>query len=543
MSAPPLPRNAEYDLSVLWSTGTDADTSEYDNPSYSNKPGINVNSLGRDAARAYAPPATPACDFTLPNYDGRYSPGGTLGLFVGRGPDVALTANWGTDVTVDDASVLVDDPDVLVDGTAPFPLFSGNIDTADQEIDRATASVSVRALGKSALLNEQTPVIALSENIRTDQAIALVLDAVGWPADERVLDEGDTDLLYFWSNGDTSAAQLINQILGAEGVPSCAYEDSRGYFHFEGRQFRANNTRSSEIQWNLFDGTVGAYNATVDDPSVFVDDPNVFVDGPLDSLLFHIVPATWSANPDEVVRQVRASVNVRTPTSTQKVWEYGGTLTLAANEVRDLEPTDSDPFKSAVTPVAATDYTVSVGSLASVSLLQTSGQTVTLRLTAGASGATVLGVTSNGIQLRAVSLPVTTTVPVTSTVDTDLSAARFRPKDHTINLYPEIAPNQALDLCNNFARRYQRPRDQMTVQMVNINADHMYALLHMQISDRVHVRHQRAAINSDFYIESMSFGLTDGGGLLRGTLNLERVTDDVPARYGTARYGFDSYTE
>ena len=543
MSAPPFYRTATYDLGVVWSTGTDADTSEYDHPSYLNDPGIRIDGLGRDAARAYAPPSVPACDFTLPNYDGRYSPGSTLGLFVGRGPDVSLTATWGSSATVDDADVLTDDSHAIVDGIADYSLFSGNIDTAEQELDRLTASVSVRALGKYALLESLSPRIALVENVRTDEAITLILDAVDWPADKRSLDEGDTDLLYFWSNGDITAASLIDQILGAEGVPSCAYEDSAGVFHFEGRQFRANNPRSTEIQWSLFDGTVGTANATVDDEAALVDDPNVFTDGPLDDLLFHIVPASWSANPDEVVKTVRAEVNVRTATSTQKIWEYGGPLTLGANEIRDLEPTSSDPFKSAVTPVDATDYTVSSGSLASVTLLETAGQTVTLRLVAGAGGATVIGVTSNGIQLRAVSLPVTSRVPVTSIVDTDLSAARYRPKDQTINLWPEIAANQALDLCNNFARRYQRPRDQMTVQVVNLNGAHMYALLNMQISDRVHVRHTRAVINSDFYIESMSLGLIDGGGLLRVTLNLERVTDDVTAQYGEARYGFDSYSE
>lgn len=542
MTAPALPRLATYGLRHVWSTGTDADTSAYDDVSYQNNPGIQISGIGRATHRAYSPPGTPACDDTLSNHDGIYSPGGVLGGFVGRGPETTVDATWGTDITVDDPVVLADDPDVLTDGTVDFRLFTGNIDTAPQRIDRP-ASVQIRSLGKIALLSDSEPVIAVHENLRTDEAITLILDAAGWDADARVIDEGDTDLTYFWADGSQSALSLITMLLGSEGVPACAYEDGEGRFHFEGRQYRQNATRSTTAQWNLYDGTVGTFNATVDDETALVDDPNVFTDGPISSLLFHIVPALWDSNPDEVVATARTSVNVRTATSTQKVWEYGTSLVLANNEVRDIEATSSDPFKSAVTPAAATDYTVSVGSLASVALLETSGTKVRIRLTAGGSGATVLGVTSNGIQLRAVSLPVTTTVPVTSTVDTDTSAARYRPRDRTLSIWPEITALQALDLVNAFARRYQRPRDQMTVQVVNIDADHLYMILHVQISDRVHIRHTRAAINNDFFVESMSHGVADGGGLHRLTLNCERVTDDVAAQYGEARYGFDSYSE
>jgi hypothetical protein len=537
-----LPKNATYRVTVNWATGTDADTEAFNEVSYLTRPGIVVSGIGRATHRAYAPPGTPACDFTLPNTDGRYSPGGILGGFVGRGPETTFDAVWGADILGNDPTVTGDDPDVLGNGRQIVRLFSGNIDTAPQRIDKP-ATVQIRSLGKIALLNDQSPVIPVHEDIRTDEAITLILDAIGWDADARVIDTGDTDLLYFWADGSQSALSLITMLLGSEGVPACAYEDQQGRFHFEGRQYRQNATRSNTVQWNLFDGPVGTYAATGNDPTVLGNDPNVFGNGPLSALLYHIVPAQWQSNPDEVVATVRASVNVRTPTSTQKVWEYGGPLVLSNDETRDIEATASDPFKSAVTPQSGTDYTVAAGSLSSVTLLETSGTKVRIRLVAGSGGATVNGVTSNGIQLRAVSLPVTTTVPVTSTVDTDVTAARFRPRDHTINLWPEIAANQALDLVNAFARRYQRPRDQMTVQLVNLDADHMYAMLNMAISDRVHIRHRRAGINSDFFIESMSHALTDGGGLHRLTLNCERVTADVPAQYGKARYGFDQYTE
>lgn len=543
MTAPPWPTTATYRLRHVWSTGTDADTSAYDDVSYLNSPGVSVTGIGRATHRAYAPPGTPACDATLPNIDGRYAPGGPLGGFVGRGPATTFEADWGVDIAGNDTAVTGDDPDALGNGRQHARLFSGHIDTAVQQIDNPS-SVQIRSLGTIALLNDQTPTIPVHEGIRTDEAIVLILDAVGWDAEARVIDTGDTTLLYFWADGSQSAMQLVTLILGAEGVPACVYEDADGRLHFEGRQYRQNAPRSTTVQWGLFDGPIGSRDATGNDPLVLGDDPNVFGNGPLEFVLFHIVPAQWQSNPDEVVATVRTTVNVRTPTVVQKVWEYGAPLVLTPNEVRDLEATSSDPFKGAVVPVDGTDYVVSVGSpLAGIALLETSGAKVRVRLTAPPSGCTVIGVTSNGIQLRAVALPVTTTVAVRSTIDTDLAAARYRPRDRTLSIWGEIEPNQALDLVNNFARRYQRTRDQMTVQIVNLDAGHMYAILNMRVSDRVHIRHQRAAINSTFYIESLAHALTAANGLHRLTLNVERATDDTPSRYGEARYGLDTYSE
>jgi hypothetical protein len=518
----PTPRIATYDLVHQWSTGTDADTSAYDHPAYQTPPGVVIDGIGRAQDRAFSPPGTPALDDTLPNDDGILSPGGILGSFVGRGPETTFTATWGTEINGDAADVLGDAPDYLGDGRMGALLFFGTIDTAPQQIDRsAGAGVEIRSLGRMSLFTDKAPVLALSEGIRTDQAIALLLDAIGWPSSARDLDTGDTTLLYFWATGQASASTLLQQILAAEGVPACAYEDGFGVFHFEGRQRRQNAPRSTTARWRLVDhGAVGGA-----------------------GLAYHVVPARWESNPDQVVANVSTTVNVRTPTAVQKIWEYGGPLVLGALTTVDIEATSSDPFKSAVVPALGTDYAVTGTALASVTLLETSGQKARIRITSGAGPATVLGVTSNGIQLRAVSLPVTSTVPVASIVDVALSAARFRPKDYAIPLWPEILPNQALDLVNSFARRYQRPRDQITVQLVNYDIYCMQAILEMAISDRVTITHTHANISADFFIEQMRHDLSAGGGLHRLVLSCERVTGDIPAQYGVARYGFDDYSE
>src|SRR4051812_45867919 len=117
----PLPASAPDDvLTVVWSTGTDADTSAYDRTHYQTPPGIQVSGIGRATHRAYAPAGTPSCDFTIPNPDGTYSPGGTLGSFVNRGPEVTYDVTWGTDVRMNAADVLMADSGQLMGGTVDY---------------------------------------------------------------------------------------------------------------------------------------------------------------------------------------------------------------------------------------------------------------------------------------------------------------------------------------------------------------------------------------------------------------------------------------
>lgn len=551
MAAPPLPRIATYTPTIVWGSGTPVDTSAYDDVSryYLNSPGLQIDGVGRDQTRSYAPPSSPAFSLTLTNEDGRFSPGGPLANFLGRGPAVTLDGVWGHDIDIDDPDITLSDPVVLLNGYQTKRLFTGIANTMDQALSRSQRTVSVTAFGSlSTLAVDKKPTTILYENIRTDQAISIILDAIGWDAALRSIDTGDTTLLYWWLNGQTTAMQAINDLLAAEGAGGCAYEDGFGVFHFEGRQFRENNPRSLTPQYSFFDGFHGL-DPSLGDETILLGNDEALLGGQLANLLLHVGDPTYTSNPDEVVKTVAATINARVPTPTQtlgtermKIWEYGSALTLAANQVLDLYPTSADPFKSAVAPVAATDYTVTVGSLAAVALLSTSGQTVTLRLTAGASGATVLGVTSNGIQLRAVSLPVTASQTVTSTVDTATDALRTRPKDpYVLPCWPEIERNAMLDIVNSMALRYRRERRQITFRVVNLDADHMRAILGLQISDRVQFVHTHGLLNEPLWIEQLHYDISPGGGLVTLTIGTERVFDMTGGKFDDAQFDIDAF--
>lgn len=540
MTAPALPRVATYRNEIVWGTGTPIDTSEFDDVTEYTLPVVTIDGIGRDQARAYSPPKAPALTYTLTNESGRFSPGGPLALYLGRGPAASFEAEWGVDIDVDSDDVLVDDPGALVDGLATIGLFQGTAHDMPQQIEIGQRQVAVTAVGRLNSLVVTSPTTILYENIRTDEAVAVLLDACEWPESDRSLDTGDTTLTRWWLNGQTSAMQALNAILMAEGAGSAAFEDGAGVFHFQGRQFRDNNPRSQTVQWAFFDSTVSG-DAIVDSDDVLVDSDEVLVDGAVENALSYVSPSVYTSNPDEVVVSVAATINTRVPsTAPVKVWEYGGTLTLTSSEVRDVQVAATDPFKDAITPREDTDYTITAGALSGVELLTTSGQTVTLRLTAGAGGATITGVddaVSRGIQVRATGLPVTSTQTVTSTVNTSLSTARQGAPNNPLVLdcWSEIGAEQTLDLVNSMARRYQRERRQFSLSVVNVDAVHAYAIFNLRPSDRIQVVHEQAGLNALFWVETMHYTVNNAGFIVL-TLGCEQVFDLTGGRFDSDLY-------
>lgn len=83
----------------------------------------------------------------------------------------------------------------------------------------------------------------------------------------------------------------------------------------------------------------------------------------------------------------------------------------------------------------------------------------------------------------------------------------------------------------------------MTIQLANVDALHLAAILSIAPSDRLHVVHTRGNINAAFFVEQVHHDLTTGGGLHKLILGCERVTDDVPARFGEAQFGTSTFSE
>ena len=104
-------------------------------------------------------------------------------------------------------------------GGTNYDVFTGKID----DIVPITGRNEVRITAKDGwkILNETKVTIPLQENIRIDEAIDLVLDAVGWPTLwGRDLDEARVTLDYWWAD-DEFAGDVIRDLVDRE----------IGYFH------------------------------------------------------------------------------------------------------------------------------------------------------------------------------------------------------------------------------------------------------------------------------------------------------------------------
>lgn len=565
------PRVARYTATILWGTGTTVDTSAYDDvtPYYLNQPGLSVDGIGRDQIRAYSPPATPAFDLTLNNWDRRFSPGGPIGGFVGRGSDTYLDCLWGADPGCN-SDVGADDQTTPANGIETARLFDGILNTAEHTLTRPQRSVQLRALGHLSILLDKKPrddrdsdgnpiAPKLHENIRTDQAVSIILDGVGWPKGKRVIGESETHLLYWWLDGETSGLDALNALLGAEGAGACAYEQA-GVFHWEGRETRQVNPRSTDTQWIFTDGV--AADPSADAANILANDPNALANGQSELLLLAVNPSEYQSNPDEVVASVAAIINQRAPVPAQtggdppevgKIWEYGAPFDLSPGQVVVTETLLSDPYRDAVAPVpdgvgpGPYDYHIEPEAAAptiAMELLQSSGIRVRIRWTnTGGSTVVVRGVTSNGPQLRAVSLPVASELTVRSNIDTSAMATRYAAREMQWAMWAEASIGESQSVVNSMCLRYMQERRQATIRVANVDAKHMHAMLHFAVSDRVTWVQAHGAINEPYWIEQISHEISPGGALHVVTLGMERVFSVIGGRFDAAKFSVNVFGE
>lgn len=466
---------------------------------------------GRDQIRMLAPMMAGKCSFDLDNRDKLYSPEYSAGDLYGSlmpGRQVRLQAEN--------------------DGTT-YGLWRGLLDELEVKSERASRSVGITALGMLSALKGKRISTALYESYRTDQCMQVILDqvgwplsgvpsssawgtaqwdtalwaAAGWPAVDRVLGTGKTTLAYWWLE-DEDAFDAIATLLTTEGPGAAVTEDEQGRFVFEGRHYRIETSRCTTSQATFSD--------TATEPcfSGFRYDPGM----------------------KDVINICRTEVKVRSLGSLAKVWELGETLTLGGNETRKIKATSSDPFKDAATPVVSTDYTVSAGSVSTVALDRTSGQSCTISITAGVNGATI-----TGLQLRAKALTVTSTTAVESTIDTGTSKIRYGVRELALESRAEIALNDARDLVNAVVSLYQEPRPTVFITVNNGHADRLTQLLSRKISDRITIVEPQTGLNADFFIEQIRGSISEGGKSHSVTFGCEKCPSLNYGLWGSAKWG------
>ena len=399
---------------------------------------------GKDQLRALAPPAAGKASWELNNRASAYGPTSN----VKRGRPCRIRATH---------------------AAVTYDMFLGVLERPRQNPQEELRSVGVTALGTfSRLVGKETLSTALSQTITTDVAIGLILDAIGWPAGAgdggRVLDVGKTTLDWWWLDGE-DAWEAIKALLYSEGPGALIYEDGRGRFVFKNR-----HARITEARFTASQGSYGGAAGTG------------FYDAQEDDGLGHVI------NVCEIETKKRSAAALGV------IWTLGSTVTLTPSETRKYiaRHTSGDPMTAAVAPVDVTDYTVTVGSLSSVTLDRTSGATVTIILTAGTAGATV-----TGLQLRAQRVAVDSVTKVANTLDASASITEHSRQTFTLPVRAEIGVNVAQDFCNGIVSWYKdgRPLIRFTVP-ANADTAWMTQALAREVGDRIQITEANTGLSS-----------------------------------------------
>ncbi len=468
-----------YQLLIDWNQDGDFDDGGEDvTADIRDEAGI-VCSRGHAQYRRSSPPAAGELRADLENDDKRYSPLNAAGPLYGNlypGRTVRLRLSY---------------------AETPYDVWGGVLDRIVPRPERDRHCVEIPCLGPLSRLRAASEDLristALYQDIRTDQALGYILDAVGWPLGARVIDTGRTTLLWWWLQ-DEDPFEAAKAVVNTEGPGARLYEDGQGRIVFESRHYRLTTARCTSAQ------------ATFSDDGT---EPGI-----------QEAPFEYDDGQRDIVNVCTVETKLRSAKAAAVVWSYGQTLTLAPGEARSVMVSASDPFRNAVTPVAGTDYSLTAGSLASVVLDRNSGQSCTLTLTAGAAGATVAG-----LQVRAEAVSVDSTTRVSNTVDASASQARYGVRPYSLPLRAEIDPLVAQDFANAVVAQYQEPRPALLFGINSGHADRIAQILSREISDRVHVHEAETALDSDVFIERIEHRISQMGEMHETFFGCEMADD------------------
>jgi hypothetical protein len=165
------------------------------------------------------------------------------------------------------------------------------------------------------------------------------------------------------------------------------------------------------------------------------------------------------------------------------------------------------------------DYVVTAGSIDSMEINRTSGSSLMLKVTAGASGATL-----SSLQLQAkpfsvvrshqVAFPEEATDP--TWVDDFISANGRPPRIESPSIWPGLSREDALIFCENFVNAYDmlRPTDEIEFEKT-LTASDLEAMFEREVSDRA------TLTPGEFFAEKLAYS-TDGV-LMRANFGMEQV--------------------
>ncbi|MDE2101842.1 MAG: LamG domain-containing protein [Patescibacteria group bacterium] len=381
-----------------------------------------------------------------------------------------------------------------------LPQWQGVMQDMPQNPSFGQRTVSIASLGNQSLLkkqptataNQQGISTALYQNITSDQALGYLCDALGIPARLRNFQTGLTTFLWWWMNNE-DPQQAVQAIINSEGPGARLYEDEWGRLTFENRHNRVLAARSITSQ--------ATFSATGNFP------------------LFSDAGFSYTKPRENIVNICTVTAVKRSVKAAAQVWSSTESFTLQANDSITRVATASEPFTGAVTPVAGTDFTVSAGSIASVTLDRTSGQNVSITYTAGASGCTF-----SNPQLRAQPVSQDASFDLINSIDTSTSKDTWGAAIYPLEVRQDIDPSELQDFCDTVVLWWQNPRARCVIEVDGAADDaNLTQVLNRKPSDRVTVVEPQTGVDGDFFVELVDLEMDVPGKRVIGTLSLETV--------------------
>ncbi|MFI1197690.1 hypothetical protein ACH4T9_31140 [Micromonospora sp. NPDC020750] len=408
---------------------------------------------GRDQARTFAPLAGGTASFELNNTSRDYSPentGSPLAGLVRPGREVRIRATLA--------------------GTT-YGLMRGYLDDYRVLSDLERRGVELSLLDGLSRLRGLDVSTDLHHGLRTGQAIALLLDAAGWPADLRDLDIGATTMPW-WCLERQDAFGALQAILDAEGPGSLATVDIDGRLVYRDRHHRLLRGASTTAQATY--RTTGAVEPLISPPMVY--------------------DHGWR----EIVNAVAFDIPMLVASGElTQVWQMSGQRSIADGETVLLTASASAPFYGALDPEAGIDF-VPLSGTVRAALTSRSGQATTVLVTAVGGPAVI-----DGMAVRA--YPLVTQAAVQVRAEDSTSIADVGRRSWPSGRAPTLASlPDALAIADIILAHRARRLPTVTITLRGGGVDRLREQLARDLSDRVRIVDPETGLDADFWVEQIS---------------------------------------
>lgn len=387
-----------------------------------------------------------------------------------------------------------------------YRLFEGFTEEFVIRPHHADPSVELSAMDQLGKMGEQSLYTELYFGLRTGAAINIVLDEINWPKNKRLIDSGATVMTHWWAD-DEPALEAINKILDSEGPPAIAFIDPQGYFVYKDRHHRLLNTESQTVQstWN-------------DDDT----EPSFSLEG-----------FEYNVGWRDVINKISIDVTQRKPNAVpQEIFEFESPTILSALQSRSFSVNSDDPFFDAITPVEGEDYDLLSGDI-DISFSKTSGASLKITMTAGASGAHI-----SGFSVRATTLAESGAIRVEGESPDSIDTYGVNEFDGEL---PWCNINDATAITEIILGLRETRNPTITLSMNNETDTRMEQILTRELSDRIHINEPESITNSDFYIETVEHVISQAGLFHTAKYGCEEAYDQVDTvfTFDVAGQGFD----